>query len=115
MLVCLRCQRTNPGEAVFRYFDGAELRPAHDGSAWPKQARLPHECVFPSGRRCRSYEELVEGCEEEWEAARALLYQGVFRQFLADAGRLDLARAAGQAQSQADLDLALDAFLRTLP
>ncbi len=115
MLVCPRCQRTNPAEAVFCHFDGAELRPAHDGSAGPRQTRLPHEFVFPSGRRCHSYEELVEGCQEEWEVARDLLQQGVFRQFLVSAGRLDLARSARQAQSQADPDVALDAFLRMLP
>jgi hypothetical protein len=116
MLVCSRCHRTNPVDAAFCHFDGAELRPVHDGSTWARQTRLPHEFVFPSGRRCRTYEDLVEGCQEEWEAARSLFQEGVFRQFLTSAGRLDLARTAQQShQSQTDLDLALDAFLRTLP
>ena len=115
MLTCPRCRRPNPSEAVFCHFDGAELRPVHGGEDGGRRARLPHEFVFPSGRRCQTYEDLARGCQEEWEVARDLLGQGVFRQFLASAGRMDLARAAQEAKSQPDADLALDMFLSRLP
>jgi len=90
MLVCPRCQRSNPQEAVFCHFDGAELRPAQ-GPEGVQTRRLPHDFVFPSGRRCRSFDELAHACQEEWDAARDRLRQGAFRQFLASVGRMDLA------------------------
>ena len=114
VLVCPRCQRTNPNEAVFCHFDGAELRPVQ-GRDEKQNKRLPHDFIFPSGRHCRTYEDLVRGCHEEWDAARVLLRQGVFRQFLAGAGRADLARAADEAKTQTDPDIALDTFLNSLP
>ncbi len=115
MLVCPRCQRANPPEAVFCHFDGAELRPAHGEENVQKQTRLPHEFIFPSGRRCRTYDDLAEGCQAEWEVARDLLGQGVFRQFLASAGRMDLAKVAQETKAGADPDGALDAFISSLP
>src|SRR5437660_50894 len=114
VLVCPRCQRTNPNEAVFCHFDGAELRPVQ-GRDEKQNKRLPHDFIFPSGRHCRTYEDLVRGCHEEWDAARVLFRQGVFRQFLAGAGRADLARAADEAKTQTDPDIALDTFLNSLP
>jgi hypothetical protein len=115
ILVCPRCRRANPGEAAFCHFDGAELVPPSDQKETAPQTRLPQEFVFPSGRRCRSYDELIEGCQEEWEAARDLLRQGAFRRFLAGAGLMDLARHAQEARSQPDPDIALEAFLHGLP
>src|SRR5262249_27657204 len=126
MQTCPRCQRTNPVEAAFCYFDGFDLRAASgDGSAAhlpmailvdAGPPRLPHDFVFPTGRRCTTYDALVEGCLEDWPTARDLLVQGVFRQYLTVAGRLDLARAADEAvRQQADPDLAVDAFLNRLP
>src|SRR5262245_61827400 len=115
MLSCPRCQRVNPAEALFCYFDGAELRPAHLNGGSQRQTHLPHEFVFPSGRRCRTYDELALSCQEEWDVARGLLQQGVFGQFLAGAGRMDLAQAAQRAQTQPDPDMALDAFISGLP
>src|SRR5262249_35940553 len=115
MLRCPRCQRANPDEAVFCHFDGAELRPAHgDGNA-ARTSRLPHEFVFPSGRRCATYDELAQGCQEEWEVARGLLQQGAFRHFLTTVGRMDLAHSAQKALSQPDADSALDSFVGALP
>jgi hypothetical protein len=99
---------------VFCHFDGAELRPLHGGDEASRRTRLPHEFVFPSGRRCQTYDELARGCQEEWEVARDLLVQGAFRQFLSGAGRMDLARAAQEAKAQPDPDLALDAFISRL-
>jgi len=114
MLLCPRCQHPNPQEARYCYFDGAELRSGENRSAAQKLTRLPHEFVFPSGRRCQSYDDLARGCQEEWDVARGLLRQGVFRQFMASGGRMDLAQAAQEAKEQADSDLGLEAFLGQL-
>ena len=87
-LACPRCQRANPDEAVFCYFDGAELRPV-PGVSRQAANQLPHEFVFPSGRRCRTYEDLVQGCQYEWEDARDLLQRGEFQQYLARIDAMD--------------------------
>jgi hypothetical protein len=124
MQTCPRCQRVNPDEAAYCYFDGLDLRDGGaDGSSVPLAipidagpARLPHEFVFPTGRHCLTYDELVQGCLEDWASARDLLRQGAFGHFLTGAGRLDLARAAAECVRQhADADLSLDAFLARLP
>src|SRR5438132_4204949 len=115
MLQCPRCHRSNPSEAAFCHFDGVELRslPAHENGQ--RDVRLPNEFVFPSGRCCRTYEDLLQACQAEWEVARDLLSQGIFQQFLATGGRMDLAQAAQQAKGHSDLDMALDSFLARLP
>jgi hypothetical protein len=76
---------------------------------------LPHEFVFSSGRRCRTYDELVQGCHYEWEDARVLLRKGIFAQYMAAIGRMDLVRAVKEAQSNTDPDIALHAFVSALP
>src|ERR1700736_1720124 len=112
-VVCPRCQRANPGDAVFCWFDGFVLRRA----AVPAGASpfLPQEFVFASGRRCRTFDELLEGCQADWESARALLRRGDFGRYLARLGRMDLVRAAQEAQALDDPDLALQNFLSALP
>jgi hypothetical protein len=112
-LLCPRCKHTNPGEAVFCYFDGAELRPMHGGRATPGQ--LLHDFVFPSGRRCRTFDEFVQGCQYEWDDARDLLKNGTFAQFLGGIGRMDLAQTARETQTQANADIALHTFVSRLP
>jgi hypothetical protein len=113
-VVCTRCQRANPNEAAYCYFDGNALR-AVAGPSRLASAAFPHEFVFPSTRRCRNFDELVQGCQYEWEDARDLLKQGRFAQFLASIGRMDLARTAQEAQGQADLDIGLHNFVAGLP
>ena len=112
-VVCPRCQRANPGDAVFCWFDGAVLRQA--AAAAEATRLLPQEFVFPSGRRCRTYDELAEGCQAEWEDAREMLRKGDLGRYLARLGRMDLVRAAQEAQAQGDPDLALQNFLGSLP
>src|SRR5262249_51906006 len=109
---CPRCQRVNPSEARFCHHDGAELRA--DGKARAAD-RMPSVFEFASGRRCHTYDELLDGCMEEWEQARDLLRQGLFRKFLEGIGRLNLARAAQEAESVADADVGLNQFLKKLP
>jgi hypothetical protein len=121
VLVCPRCRRANPEYAVFCYFDGAELRPAFAPAAPAARparsgpGQLPHDFVFPSGRRCGTFDELIQACQEERTQARALLRQDAFRQFLTSIGRMDLAQVARAARAQADPDAGLEAFLAGLP
>jgi hypothetical protein len=112
-LVCPRCQRANPAEAVYCHFDGVVLMPPPGGALPP--GILPQEFVFPSGRRCKTYDDLVQGCQYEWEDARTLLKRGEFGPYFARIGRLDLARAAREAQEQADTDIALHELVAELP
>jgi hypothetical protein len=109
---CPRCQRANPAEAVYCHHDGMALRLPDGGKG---VGALPHEFVFASGRRCRTYDDLVQGCHYEWEDARVLLRKGAFAEYLAGIGRMDLARAAREAQTNPDPDIALHAFVSALP
>jgi hypothetical protein len=112
-LICPRCHRTNPDLAVYCYFDGVVLQ----AGAAEAASRLPHEFVFPSGRRCRTFDELAQGCQEEWAAARDLLVHGDFGRYFSNCGRIDLARSADESKRKAadNADLALSAFVDSLP
>lgn len=112
-LICSRCQRASPPQANYCYHDGQPLRQLAAAAKSPNQ--LPHDFVFPSGRNCRTFDEMVHACQEEWSEAKDLLRRGVFHQFLAGSGRMDLARAAQKAQSESDLDIGLTQFLTSLP
>lgn len=113
MQLCPRCQRANPREAVYCYFDGIVLQQGVAGVALPGQ--LPQEFVFPSGRRCNTFDDLVQGCQYEWEDARSLLHNGHFARYFAQLGRHDLARTAQENQTQPDPDIGLHTFLGQLP
>ncbi len=113
MQVCPRCQRANPLEAVYCHFDGIVLRQGVAGVAAPGQ--LPQDYVFPSGRRCKTFDDFVQGCQYEWEDARRLLHEGDFSRYFAQLGRHDLARTAQEYQKQPDADIGLHAFLGQLP
>jgi hypothetical protein len=110
--LCPRCQRANPVAAVFCHFDGYLLK---QGAAAAVTGTLAQEFVFPSGRHCRTWDDLVQGCYNDWEEACELLRTGAFLRFLGRIGRADLARAAQDAQTQADLDLGLLSFVEQLP
>lgn len=112
-IICPRCQRANPQDAAFCYYDGINLRGSATGLA--STTNLGKEFVFPTGRRCRTFEELVLGCSEDWDAAKQLLRQGSLKQFFASTGRMDLAVAADRAAAHQDADLGLDQFLGQLP
>ena len=109
--ICPRCQHVNPEYAVYCHFDGVVLQ-AHQQAA---AHRLPSEFVFPSGRRCKTFDELAQGCQEEWTAARDLLMRGVFAKYFRACNRADLVRAAEDAKAQTNPDIALNAFLDALP
>src|SRR5579875_779313 len=116
-LICRNCSRLNPPEARYCYWDGAVL----DGR---RQARGPiavgaqpfhSPFVFPSGRLCRNFDELLLGCYGEWKEARELLREGYLESFFGALGRTDLALTAKQAMRAADLDSGLDQLLSKLP
>ncbi|MCS7168664.1 MAG: hypothetical protein RMI91_13995 [Gemmatales bacterium] len=116
--VCPKCQRANPAEATYCYFDGAVLvSTATLGYGPINVANLPfpRPFVFASGRMCRTFNELAIGCIQEWQAAKEMLTGGYFESFLAGIGRLDLALAARQEAQYPDPDRGLDRFLGRLP
>ena len=110
---CPRCKRANPDEAIYCYFDGFVLQ---QGAVVAPVGQLAREFVFPlSGKRCRSVEEIVRTCQVEWVEARDLLRRGEFERYFGQAGRLDLSRAAQEAQENPDADVALLQFVNNLP
>jgi hypothetical protein len=113
VLLCPRCQRANPGEAVFCHFDGIVLRQGVAGTATP--GGLTQDYIFPSGRRCRTLDDFIQGLYYEWEDARDLLRRGELTVYFGRAGRPDLARTAREAQSNPDADIALHTFVSSLP
>src|SRR5690349_11144716 len=103
-LVCRICSRANPADALYCYHDGVALN-NHAGASGPVAigARAFHNpFVFPSGRSCRTFDELVLACEANWSEAEELLRQGWLEGFLGGLGRADLARAARQAAQASD-------------
>ena len=53
--------------------------------------------VFPTGKTCRSFNELALACQDDWNTARDLLQQGYLETFLGGLGRIDLVMAAKEA------------------
>ncbi len=116
-LTCPLCSRVNPDEALYCCHDGAAL--GGDSRAGGPIAvgmqPFPSPFVFPSGRFCRTFDELVLACEANWDEARELLRDGLLEGFLSGVGRSDLAWAARRCAEAADLDLGLDELLGQLP
>lgn len=108
--VCPRCQHANPDEAVYCHHDGAVLNPL----AAPV-GLLVRPLVLPSGQACRSVEDLAGGLAQAWPDAVRMLADGSLAQLLRDSGRLDLGRAADEAQAHPDRDLGLYQLLGRLP
>ncbi len=116
-LVCRICSRVNPADALYCYHDGVALG-GHGGRGGPVAMgayQFHNPFVFPSGRSCRSFDELVLACESNWAEAQDVLRQGYFEGFLGGLGRADLARSAREAARAADRERALDEFLSALP
>ncbi len=115
--VCARCNRVNPGEAVYCFFDGGLLQ-GRQGLAEPGQPGrqpFPRPFVFPSGRSCANFDQLAQGCQENWAEAAGFLRQGLMENFLGGLGRADLAMAARAAAGFPDGDRGLDQLLAKLP
>jgi hypothetical protein len=113
---CRLCSRVNPPEALFCYHDGAALDGHGSGAPLAAGSQpFPAPFVFPSGRTCRNFDELLLACEDEWDAAREMLVKGFLAGFLGGLGRADLARAAERAAQQRDRDRAFDDLLASMP
>jgi hypothetical protein len=115
---CSKCSRINPADAAYCYYDGNVLAGhARLGAAPVAAGNQPfhNQFTFPSGRRCRNYDELAIACQSEWDAAKDLLQQGYLESFLGGLGRSDLALAAREAARFPDRDRGLDQFLAKLP
>ncbi|HXG09967.1 MAG TPA: hypothetical protein VNK04_09275 [Gemmataceae bacterium] len=114
---CSRCSRANPAEAAYCYFDGNPLPArAGTGATVPLGRRpFPAPFIFPSGRTCRTFDELVLACHDNWTEACELLGDGRFERFLDSLGRPDLARIAREAARFPDREWGLDQFLVRLP
>jgi hypothetical protein len=114
---CSKCSRRNPPEAAFCFFDGISLPGhGHNGAAVARGAKpFLNPFVFPSGRLCRTFDELAVACQEDWPAARDLLRQGYLESFFGGLGRSDLALAAREAARFPDQDRGLDQLLTKLP
>jgi hypothetical protein len=117
VLVCRNCSRINPSEAQYCYWDGAVLDGRGRASGPIAVAAQPFHSpfVFPSGRQCRNFDELVLACYGEWKEALELLREGYLGGFFGALGRTDLALAAKHAGSAADADRGLDQLLSKLP
>ena len=114
VLRCPRCGRTNPPAALYCHHDGLALTSdAAPLDAGSQPFLTPF--VFPSGRSCRTFDELALGVEDLWEEAIELLREGIFGVFLGGIGRADLARVAAQARKALDPDRGLDDLLNRLP
>src|SRR5205823_2563462 len=113
---CRTCSRVNPADASFCYYDGVALDSHHQGGPVAAGAKpFPTPFVFPNGRQCRNFADLVRACDADWEASQELLRQGFFESFLGGLGRVDLAMAARQAAKEVDRERGLDQFLSKLP
>jgi hypothetical protein len=116
-LVCRICHRANPAEAHYCYHDGAALEDTGRAQGPVAVGAQPFHSpfVFPSGKSCRNFDELVLACDSQWDEAREVLRQGYLESFLGGLGRADLARAARAAAQLDDGDRALDELLVKLP
>jgi hypothetical protein len=101
-----------PDRAAYCGYDGTMLRNGAGGAA---AGAMLQEFIFPSGRRCRTFDELAAACNGEWEEAKRLLRDGTFASFLSGIGRADLARLARESQAMPDADLGLAGFAGGLP
>ncbi|MFO0926072.1 MAG: hypothetical protein U0736_03410 [Gemmataceae bacterium] len=117
MQTCSKCSRANPPEAIYCYFDGFVLA-GHDRRGGPVAVGAQpfnSPFVFPTGRTCRSFDELALACVEEWSTACGLLKDGYLESFLGGLGRVDLALAAKEAAHFPDPERGLDQLLGQLP
>ncbi len=114
---CTKCSRANPADAVYCYYDGLVLG-GHSRNGGPVAVGsqvFASPFVFPTGKSCRSFNELALACQGEWKTARDLLKQGYLENFLGGIGRIDLVMAAKDAAKFPDEDRGLDQFLTQIP
>jgi hypothetical protein len=116
---CRQCDRLNPEEAIFCFYDGVPLSNGTSGGAagsidfstWA----FPHPFVFPDGDTCNTFLQLALTCHRRPQDAVEVLHGGFFETFFGTLGRVDLAMAAKAAARLPDNDRALDELLGKLP
>lgn len=117
-LTCSKCNRTNPSEAAYCYFDGAVLDSRGAAAGGPVRAgarEFGNPFVFPSGEVCKTFDQLAMACQKNWSSAAELLGKGYFETFLVGLGRVDLAQTAQKAAKFPDRERGLDLLLSDLP
>jgi hypothetical protein len=115
---CSSCQRINPSEAAFCYFDGKPLgetasrgNTSIDFGSWS----FPRPFVFPNGAQCHTFKQLALSCVRHPKETIDALRGGFFGTFFGSLGRIDLAVAAKALAAMPDADRALDELLGKLP
>ena len=107
-----------PADAVYCYYDGLVLG-GHGRDGGPVAVGsqpFASPFVFPSGRACRSFDELALACQDDWKAARELLQAGLPRQPSSAASAASTwSMAAKEAAKFPDHDRGLDQLLDKLP
>lgn len=114
ILICKRCGNTNPLEASFCFFDGQLLQNSNNPSP-TKKPELAIPFVFPDGRKCISFDELVLTILDEWNESKNLLKNGTFAKFFQKIGRPDLSVRSEKCRIFPDADLGLDDLINCLP
>jgi hypothetical protein len=100
---------------LYCHADGTALRNGKAVQVHVARQDFPFPFVFPSGRTCRSFDELALACLDEWEVACSLLRHGDLTNFLSGLGRSDLAATAREAARTSDADRGLDQLIAALP
>jgi hypothetical protein len=115
---CRQCQRLNPAEAAFCFYDGVSLANGSTGgpasidfSTWA----FPQPFVFPSGEKCHNFLQLALACHRNPSETIDVLRRGFLEGFFGSMGRVDLAMAASAAAKMTDPDRGLDDLLEKLP
>lgn len=117
--LCRDCQRVNPDEASYCYYDGKPLRAsrgAADGASidfatWT----FPSPFVFGNGVKAGTFPQLALACRSNPAEAMEVLRSGFLHSFFGSLGRIDLAMAAQAAAKEPDADRGLDALIGKLP
>src|SRR5262245_49508456 len=99
---CPACHRVNPPQARYCFHDGVALGATSVGPIRVGSRPFPSPFVFPNGRSCDNFDQLVLAIEDEWATARNMMRQGYFVGFLGGLGRADLAQAAREAARESD-------------
>jgi hypothetical protein len=114
---CPACQRVNPSDATFCFFDGKPLASSAGGNASIDFAGIafPRPFVFRSGARCDNFRQLALACASHAEETVEALRSGLMGSFFGGMGRADLARAVKTLAAMSDAERALDELLGKLP
>src|SRR5262245_35164067 len=112
---CMACNKVNPSDAVYCYYDGRALANGNEGPLRLGTMPFPMPFCFSDGENCKNFNHLALACDARWDESRKLLVDGIWQTFFTAMGRLDLATAAQQAAKQPDLDVGLSQLLEKFP